>query len=132
MVKKVTKIKKDSKKQKKMTQSKKAPASKKKESKKLVQPVTSDRTVSGKTEIVLSMVSKGNTRKEILDFLVALNPNVSRKSNAALVSSIFKKYNLSNVPSGVRKERKVKETLTDHEEFLQDDQTDYPITPEEV
>lgn len=64
--------------------------------------------ISGKTELVLSMVEKGKNRKEILDVLCKINPDVSRKSNSGLVSHIFKAHNLlGKVPSGVERGKKV-------------------------
>lgn len=63
---------------------------------------------TGKTDLVLKMVEKGKTRKEILDTLCDLNNDVSRKSNAGLVSHIFKAYDLlGKVESGVEKRKKI-------------------------
>jgi len=58
----------------------------------------------GKTEMVLKMVEAGKTRKQIIDKLVEMDPNVSRKSNAALVSRIFRAHDLvGKVASGVER-----------------------------
>ena len=58
----------------------------------------------GKTEIVLKMVEAGKTRKQIIDKLEEMDSNISRKSNAALVSRIFKAHDLAGkVASGVER-----------------------------
>ena len=55
----------------------------------------------GKTEAVLKMVAAGKTRKQILDKLVGMDDSISRKSNAGLVSHIFKANDLlGKVESG--------------------------------
>lgn len=55
----------------------------------------------GKTELVLKMVTAKKTRKEILDKLVTMDSSISRKSNAGLVSHIFKANDLlGKVESG--------------------------------
>ncbi len=55
----------------------------------------------GKTELVLKMVTAKKNRKQILDKLVTMDPSISRKSNAGLVSHIFKANNLlGKVESG--------------------------------
>ena len=56
-----------------------------------------------KTQTVLKMVENGKTRKEIIDKLVSLNPEVSRKSNAGLVCHIFKRNSINSIPSGVKR-----------------------------
>lgn len=63
-----------------------------------------EKKATGKTAMVLQMVEKGKTRKEILDYLVGLDKDISRKSNAGLVSHIFKAYDLlGKVDSGVER-----------------------------
>jgi len=63
-----------------------------------------EKTEPNKTEIVLKMVAAGKTRKVILDKLVSLDENISRKSNAGLVSHIFKAHDLlGKVESGAKK-----------------------------
>jgi hypothetical protein len=70
--------------------------------------VEETKKVVGKTETVLLMVEKGKTRKQILDVLCEMNQEVSRKSNAGLVSHIFKTHELlGKVESGVDKTKKV-------------------------
>ena len=57
----------------------------------------------GKTELVLQMVEKGKNRSEILDKLCEMDESISRKSNAGLVSHIFKANDLlGQVESGSR------------------------------
>lgn len=69
--------------------------------------VVAAKKTTGKTEIVLSMVEKGKNRKEILDALCKLNPDISRKSNAGLVSHIFVAHKLiGKVESGVERAQK--------------------------
>ena len=63
----------------------------------------------GKTALVLKMAEAGKTRKQIIDKLVEMNPDVSRKSNAGLVVHIFKRYDLiGKVDSGVERKAKKK------------------------
>ena len=63
----------------------------------------------GKTELVLKMVGEGKDRKAILDALIKMDNSISRKSNAGLVSHIFKAHNLlGKVASGVERGAKKK------------------------
>ena len=65
----------------------------------------------GKAYIVIQLVVKGQARKDILDKLVEMDPKISRKSNAGLVSHLFTKHNLiGKVDSGVQ--RAVKKAVT--------------------
>jgi len=64
-------------------------------------------TSKGKTELVLKMVEQGKTRKQILDKLCEMDDSIPRKSNAGLVSHIFKKNELlGKVESGVERGKK--------------------------
>ena len=64
---------------------------------------------NAKTYIILEMVEQGRNRKQIIDKLVNLNNDISRKSNAGLVSHTFKKHNLFGiVESGVDRTQKKK------------------------
>lgn len=65
----------------------------------------------GKTAIVKKMVEAGKSRKQILDKLESLNPDVPRKSNAGLVSVILGKMDKRNISSGVEGHTK-KKTIT--------------------
>ena len=69
---------------------------------------TTNSNNKGKTSLILKMVNQGKNRKQILDKLVEMDSTVSRKSNAGLVSHVFKTHNLlGKVPSGIqRKEKK--------------------------
>ncbi len=54
----------------------------------------------GKTGIIRKMASAGKTRKQILDKLESLNPDIPRKTNAGLVSIELGKMNMRDIPSG--------------------------------
>jgi len=58
---------------------------------------------------ILKMVEAGKTRKQIIDKLVSLDENISRKSNAGLVSHILTK-NALTIESGT--DRAKKKTIT--------------------
>jgi len=87
---------KKTKKEKSMKEQK--PAKTKKESTKGVKVLT-----------ILKMVEAGKTRKQIIDKLVSINEEISRKSNAGLVSHILTKNSLT-IDSGV--DRTKKKTIT--------------------
>jgi len=55
----------------------------------------------GKTAIVVKMVAAGKNRKQILDKLESLAPDIPRKTNAGLVSVTLQKLGKRNIPSGV-------------------------------
>lgn len=60
-----------------------------------------------KTDSVLDWVEAGKTRKYIIDELCKMTPDSTRKSQAGLVSHIFKKHDLlGKVPSGVERVEK--------------------------
>ena len=54
----------------------------------------------GKTGVIRKMALAGKTRKDILDKLVSLNPEISRKTNSGLVSVELGKMNMRDIPSG--------------------------------
>ena len=54
----------------------------------------------GKSEIIRKMAKAGKTRKQILDKLESLNPDIPRKTNAGLVSIELGKMNMRDIPSG--------------------------------
>jgi len=95
---------------KKATKKGKAKASKKTSAKKKV-PAT-EKVVEnvygkgGKTGIIVRMVEQGKNRKQILDKLVSLNPDVTRKTNSGLVSTTLGKMNKRNIDSGVARGKK--------------------------
>ena len=61
-----------------------------------------------KTDLILKMVEAGKTRKQIIDKLMTIS-DIPRKSNAALVSRVFKAHDLlGKVPSGVERKPKKK------------------------
>jgi len=62
----------------------------------------------GKTAIVKKMVAAGKNRKQILDKLESMNPDVPRKSNAGLVSVILNQMDKRNIASGVEGHAKKK------------------------
>ena len=55
----------------------------------------------GKTAVIIKMVEAGKDRKQILDKLESLNPDIPRKTNAGLVSITLSKLGKRNIPSGV-------------------------------
>ncbi len=55
----------------------------------------------GKSAIVRKMVETGKNRKQILDKLESLNPDIPRKTNAGLVSVILKQLGKRGISSGV-------------------------------
>ena len=55
----------------------------------------------GKTGIIRKMASAGRSRKQILDKLESLNPDIPRKTNAGLVSVELGKMDMRDIPSGV-------------------------------
>jgi len=89
---------------KKATKKGKAKASKKTSAKKV--PATKKVVENiygkgGKTGIITKMVEQGKNRKQILDKLVSLNPDVTRKTNSGLVSTTLGKMDKRNIDSGV-------------------------------
>jgi len=62
----------------------------------------------GKTAIVKKMVAAGKNRKQILDKLESMNPDVPRKSNAGLVSVILNQMGKRSIASGVEGHAKKK------------------------
>lgn len=84
------------------TKSKKKAASKSKVTpKKNNHVVTNQYGKGGKTAIIRKMVSSGKNRKQILDKLESLAPDIPRKTNAGLVSVTLQKLGMRNIPSGV-------------------------------
>ena len=60
----------------------------------------------GKTAIVVKMVDQGKNRKQILDKLESLNPDIPRKTNAGLVSITLQKLGKRGIDSGGTRGRK--------------------------
>ncbi len=91
---------------------KKKVATKKATSKKpVVKKTTSEKKVAvhtvdnqygkgGKTGVIRKMASAGKTRKQILDKLESMNPDIPRKTNAGLVSVELGKLDMRDIPSG--------------------------------
>ncbi len=85
-------------------------ATKKATSKTTAKKATSEKVVThtvdnqygkgGKTGVIRKMALAGKTRKAILDKLVSLNPEISRKTNSGLVSVELGKMNMRDIPSG--------------------------------
>ena len=54
----------------------------------------------GKIGVIKKMVASSKNRKQILDKLESLNPEIPRKTNAGLVSITLKKLGKRDIPSG--------------------------------
>lgn len=79
----------------------KAKASKKKDSAtKTKRVVENGYGKGGKTGLVRKMVDQGKNRKQILDKLESLNPDIPRKTNAGLVSITLGKLGKRDIDSG--------------------------------
>ncbi|MFW9881891.1 MAG: hypothetical protein ACFFG0_53185 [Candidatus Thorarchaeota archaeon] len=65
---------------------------KSKKKKSIEEKVDKKTSSKGKTKIILEMIREGKERKEIIDMLVSIDPQVSRKSNSSLISQVIKRY----------------------------------------
>lgn len=61
-----------------------------------------------KTQVVLDMIEKGKTRKQILDRLAQMDESISRKSNQGFVSKIISNYQVEISEVEVKKSSKKK------------------------